>query len=370
VTSVPIPASNVLAGFEFDVQSVDLDFFTLALRWASNDVEVTTVGLTVPVASLTATPTSGSAPLTVQFTDTSTQWPTAWQWDFNNDGTIDSTQQNPSWTYTVDGVYSVRLSVTNVMGGATVTQSNLVCVGSVMPNPMLQMMPIAPGSFQMGSLVGNPDEQPVRNVTLTNHFWIGKFEVSQAQYSAVMGSNPSAFAYAANSPLLPVERATRADAMAYCYTLNATEQANGRVPPGYQYRLPTEAEWEYCCRAGTSTEWSTGIMLTSTHAFFSVPWSPVPVWPPLPVGSLLPNAWGIHDMHGNVDEYCLDTPDSYSIASVVNPYSSSGSGAVIRGGTFYANAFGCRSAFRGSVVSNWAYFSTGFRVVLAPILVP
>ncbi|MBM3963351.1 MAG: PKD domain-containing protein, partial [Planctomycetes bacterium] len=455
-TALAIPNNPALWGFEFDVQAVDLDLFTLALRWAENDLEVTTgpappvasfvatptsgaapltvsfanqstyatsfawtfgdgtsstaanppakvylggtytVSLTAtgpggtsttqqqivvsggnaaPVASFTATPTSGSAPLTVQFTDTSTQSPLWWLWDFDNDGVFDSTQQNPSWTYTSNGVYSVRLLVVNYLGGSTVTRSNLVFVGAVLPpNPALNMVLIAPGTFQMGSMAGNPDEQPVRQVTLSSPFWMGKYEVTQAQYQSVVGSNPSNFAGASNAPQRPVEQVSWFNAVAYCQALTASELAAGRVPAGYQYRLPTEAEWEYCCRAGTTTEWNTGTSLSTSQANFqgALANATYPYGQTAVVGSYAPNAFGLHDMHGNVWEWCLDSYALYAPGPVTDPFVTGGAGRVVRGGSWYGfySASNCRSAGRGSFTPGDSNSIVGFRVVLAPVLVP
>ncbi|MCA3009279.1 MAG: SUMF1/EgtB/PvdO family nonheme iron enzyme [Phycisphaerales bacterium] len=445
-TALAIPNHPTLWGFEFDVQAVDLDLYTLALRWAENDLEVTTgpapavaaftatptsgsapltvsfantstyatsyawtfgdgtsstlpnpppkvylggtytVTLTAtgpggvstaqqqivvsggnaaPVASFTATPTSGSAPLTVQFSDTSTQSPLWWLWDFDNDGVFDSAQQNPSWTYTQNGWYSVRLVVVNFLGGSSVTRTALVQVG-VSVNPALNMVPIAPGTFLMGSTAGNPDEQPVRQVTLTAPFWMGKYEVTQAEYQAVVGSNPSYFQGAnyPNAAQRPVEQVSGYIAVAYCQALTASEQAAGRVPPGYQYRLPTEAEWEYCCRAGTTTEWNTGTSLGTSQANFQGGQTAV-------VGSYAPNAFGLHDMHGNVWEWCLDTYAGYAPGPVSDPFVTGGGYRVIRGGgwNISSTAFYCRSAFRGYDTPGITVSYVGLRVVLAPVLV-
>jgi formylglycine-generating enzyme required for sulfatase activity len=444
-TALAIPNQPTLWGFEFDVQAVDLDLYTLALRWAENDLEVTTGpapavaaftatptsgsapltvsfantstyatsyawtfgdgtsstlpnpppkvylggtytvtltatgpggvstaqqqivvsgGSAAPVASFTATPTSGSAPLTVQFADTSTQSPLWWLWDFDNDGVFDSAQQNPSWTYTQNGIYSVRLVVANFLGSSSVTRLNLVQMGvpPVNPNPALNMVPIAPGTFQMGSTAGNPDEQPVRQVTLTAPFWMGKYEVTQAEYQTVMGSNPSSFQGAQR----PVETVSWNSAVAYCQALTAIEQAAGRVPQGYQYRLPTEAEWEYCCRAGTTTEWNTGTSLSTSQANFLGVLGQTAV-----AGTYAPNAFGLHDMHGNVWEWCLDTYASYAPGPVTDPFVTGGPNRVLRGGSwYYDSAFFCRSAYRGGITPGSSSHYFGFRVVLAPVLVP
>ena len=142
------------------------------------------------------------------------------------------------------------------------------------------------------------------------------------------------------------------------------------MPYGYQYRLPTEAEWEYVCRAGTTTEWSTGSSLVCGQAnFFGCGPGQTSV-----VGSYLSNPWGVFDAHGNVWEWCLDSSDgtaNYPLAAVSDPYVPSGPWRVVRGSSWRNFPDTCRSAVRGyyshpSVTNN----DVGFRVVLAPILVP
>jgi formylglycine-generating enzyme required for sulfatase activity len=158
--------------------------------------------------------------------------------------------------------------------------------------------------------------------------------------------------------------------MAYCAALTTTEASAGRVPFGYQYRLPTEAEWEYVCRAGTGTEWNVGASLSTSQANFNNRSSGQTTL----VGSYAANPWGLFDVHGNVWEWCLDSWDglaNYPSSAVSDPYVSSGHVRVFRGGSWFDPADGCRSAFRfydgvpGSTNSN-----IGFRVVLAPVLVP
>jgi len=270
-------------------------------------------------------------------------------------------------------LYSVRLVATNFVGSGTVTRSNLVFVGPLLPNPLLNMVPIAPGTFQMGQ-VGVYGAEPVHQVTLTAPFWMGKYEVTQAQYQAVMGSNPSYFAGAPNAPQRPVERVSWNNAVAYCQALTATEQAAGRVPAGYQYRLPTEAEWEYCCRAGTTTEWNTGTSLSTSQANFggALANATYPNGQTAVVGSYAPNAFGLHDMHGNVFEWCLDSYATYAPGPVTDPFVTGGAVRVIRGGSWFSlfSASFCRSAFRGSSAPGIADYVFGFRVVLAPVLVP
>jgi formylglycine-generating enzyme required for sulfatase activity len=236
---------------------------------------------------------------------------------------------------------------------------------------------IQPGAFQMGSnagggapYFGGPNEQPVHSVTISSCFLMGETEVTQAQYSALMGTNPSYYP-GSNSP---VEGVTWSNAQAYCAALTAQQSALGNVPPGYQYRLPTEAEWEYSCRAGTTTEFNVGAELfcnqarfwASSHSSNSLCNSTTTV----PVRSYAPNAWGLYDMHGNVLEWCLDSWANYSAGAVSDPYVTGGPSRVVRGGGYGNGSGDCRSGFRYNEAPSATSAGLGFRVVLAPILVP
>jgi len=254
--------------------------------------------------------------------------------------------------------------------------------------PSSNMVWIPMGTFSMGSNAGPPDvvspysshpwERPVHQVTIGRPFWLGRYEVTQAEYQAVMGSNPSYFQGASwpNSANRPVETVSWHDAMAYCATLTAREAAAGRLPVGYQYRLPTEAEWEYCCRAGTTTEFHYGNSLVCGQASFSYTLhtnSGCISSSTVAVGGYAPNAWGLHDMHGNVSEWCLDLWDAsanYPSAAVMDPYVSSGRYRVYRGGNWYHTSSNCRSAYRLWYSPTYRYNIIGFRVLLAPVLVP
>ena len=245
----------------------------------------------------------------------------------------------------------------------------------------LNMVRIQPGTFQMGSpvtpwnaapLFNQANAQPVHAVTITQPFWIGKYEATQAEYQAVMGSNPSNF----TGPQRPVEQVTWTQAMAYCQALTASEAAAGRVPAGFQYRLPTEAEWEYCYRAGTTTEYWWGQAMACGQANFWFSYhtnTSCSIGHTANVGSYPANPWGLHDVAGNVWEWCLDSWDlsaNYPSSAVSDPLVSSGPERVRRGGSFglYSNA--CRAAHRASGDASGAYNSVGFRVFLAPVLVP
>lgn len=238
------------------------------------------------------------------------------------------------------------------------------------------LVAIQPGTFQMGSnaasgipYYGSPSTQPVHQVTISYSFWMGATEVTQAQYQALMGTNPSSFPGANH----PVEQVSWNNAVAYCAALTAQQAALGNVPAGYQYRLPTEAEWEYACRAGTSAEFNTGSALFCNDARF---WysnhsnSLCNSNNSVPVGSYAPNAFGLYDMHGNVWEWCLDSYDGYADSAVTDPFVTGGLFRVVRGGGWNNVSGYCRSAFRDYSDPSIVFDDGGFRVVLAPVLVP
>lgn len=264
-------------------------------------------------------------------------------------------------------------------GVMSLADNELAIVLSGGPLPNRNMVAIPAGTFQMGSpitplgitpYVNQPQAQPVHSVTISRPFWIGKYEVTQAEYLAVMGSNPSQFLGAQR----PVDSVSWISAMAYCQALTAQEQAAGRLPSGYVYRLPTEAEWEYCCRAGTMTEYHYGNTLTCGQAHFAYSYhggSFCLTNSTMVVGGFAANAWGLYDMHGNVFEWCLDSWDgieAYPAGPVSDPYVTIGSARVFRGGSWNYLSFNCRSAFRLGSSPGDTRYDVGFRVVCAPVL--
>ena len=282
------------------------------------------------------------------------------------------------------GTYMVRVS--NQAGSTNSTNAVLVVL---VPPP--QMVWIPPGTFVMGSPTSEAQrgsDETQHTVTLTQGFYMGKYAVTQGEYLALMGSNPSYFtttdAYGGPIPPdlnRPVETVGWDDATSYCAHLTQQEQAVGRLPTGWVYRLPTESEWEYACRAGTTTAFNFGSGIHGGMANFwdcfeydaaigdiYVP-SPAVAWLPrtTTVGSYAPNAWGLHDMHGNVFEWCRDWYGTYPTGSVIDPQGApSGSYRVIRGGGWNYGGRGCRSAYRYGGGPSAGYYSVGFRVVLAP----
>lgn len=234
------------------------------------------------------------------------------------------------------------------------------------------MVFIPPGTFRMGSPASELDrvetEGPQTAVIISRGFWIGKCEVTQGEYLAVMGSNPSRFTGDTN---LPVDTVSSWDAMSYCEALTQRERRAGRIAINSVYRLPTEAEWEYACRAWTSTRFSYGddpgyANLTNYAWYFENSGGTTH-----PVGQKLPNLWGLHDMHGNVWEWCQDWwSGSLPGGIVVDPQGvASGSDRVLRGGGWngwYLYAGFCRSALRAYYYPYGRHDYFGFRVVLAP----
>ena len=253
---------------------------------------------------------------------------------------------------------------------------------TVIPDISLDMIWIEPGTFMMGSSedeLGRDRDEKQHQVTLAEGYWMGKYEITQAQYKTIMKVNPSNFI----GDDLPVETVSWNDAMAFCKKLTKIEKAAGRLPGGYEYRLPTEAQWEYACRAGTTTALNSGKNLSDKE---ECPEMDEVGWynynsnkQTHPVGQKQPNAWGLYDMHGNVDEWCLDWyGKDYPTLSVIDPPGASSisfSSKVWRGGSYHDSAARCRSARRnhrddevlrllGNKIIN---MRKGFRVVLVPV---
>jgi formylglycine-generating enzyme required for sulfatase activity len=224
----------------------------------------------------------------------------------------------------------------------------------------LKLLPA--GTFTMGDAKGDDDEKPAHQVTLTRPFYLGIYPVTQEQYERVMGQNPSCF----KGPRNPVESVSWEDAVEFCRKLSALpeEKAAGRV-----YRLPTEAEWEYACRAGSKTQYCFGDDESRLGAF---------AWyysnsgeKTHPVGEKQPNAWGLYDMYGNVWEWCADWHDAYPDGAVSDPLGpQQGSSRVPRGGSWLDGAAHCRSAFRGRSLPSGRGNDVGFRVALSSPGIP
>jgi len=234
---------------------------------------------------------------------------------------------------------------------------------------------VKPGAFRMGTASNNPGG---RIVHVTRGYWLGETEVTQAQWQHLMGDNPSNFqldhrlAEQRGETIVgddrPVEQVSWAQATEYCRRLNASEGAAGRLPPGYEYRLPTEAEWEYAARAGVDGDYRDGLPKIGwfdenshdiTHE----------------VGEKRVNAWGFVDMAGNVAEWCydwfqeLDNEETTDWAVLdPDPEELSGATRVIRGGSWLAVAPRCQPSYRLSDDPGNTLSYVGFRLALAPKL--
>lgn len=207
---------------------------------------------------------------------------------------------------------------------------------------------------------------PVTYVWLTKGIWMGKFEVTQAEYQNVMSNNPSAFT---GNPNRPVEQVTWNEAVQYCQRLTARERAAGQISTNWAYRLPTDAEWEYACRAGTTTTYCFGEDTYGNRLQFYAWYTANSGGQTHEVGSRAPNRWGLYDMHGNVWEMCQDFY-VYGLpgGNVTDPQGpSSGTGRIIRGGGWRDAAVSCSSGARNVCSPSNGDNRNGFRVVLAPI---
>ncbi|MDR2576189.1 MAG: SUMF1/EgtB/PvdO family nonheme iron enzyme [Treponema sp.] len=293
-------------------------------------------------------------------------------------------RQDPELSLKFSGANSIYLGSRPVNPGPSPTPTPN-------PNPVPNnMVRINGGTFMMGS----PDSEVDRSISEIQHsvtlssFYMGKYEVTQKEYEEVMGTNPSNF----KGDNLPVESVSWYDAIDYCnrlsqregltpaYTVNGenvtwNQNANG-------YRLPTEEEWEYACRAGRTTPFSTGNNITTGQANYNgnYPYNNNAKGTYLekttPVGSFAPNPWGLYDMHGNVWEWCWDIYSTYVSQSQEDKesgysiylagggqQSSSGSARVIRGGCWFSVAQLLRSASRFYDAPSYRHDGVGFRVV-------
>jgi formylglycine-generating enzyme required for sulfatase activity len=220
---------------------------------------------------------------------------------------------------------------------------------------------IKPASFVMGS----PKEEELRGkdetqhkVTLTKGFYMGVHVVTQEQWQEVMGNNPSKFKGEKN---LPVEMVSWDDCQKFIKKLREKDKK--------PYRLPTEAEWEFCCRAGTTTPFHFGETISTDQANYEGSTTygngkkGVYREKTTPVGSFPANAWGLHDMHGNVLQWCQDWRGEYPQKDVVDPTGpDKGQGRVLRGGCWLYPSASCRSASRTDINSGFGSDMFGFRI--------
>jgi len=264
----------------------------------------------------------------------------------------------------------------------------LATSNSVPANPAPDLLVWIPeGTFNMGSPTteaSHTTDETQHTVVISKGFYMSKYLVRQGEYLSVVGSNPSYFAPRNGKTLntnLPVETVSWIDANIYCALLNQQEQAAGRLPSGWAYRLPTESEWEYACRAGTTTAFYFGDIIhwpnANFYTYYEYDASVGDITTnktgvgyekgTTPVGRYAPNLWGLYDMCGNVNEWCQDWNGTYPTGTVTDPTGpSSGSSRVFRGGGWSLHGVRCRSAFRNSFAPGTASNFVGFRPVLAP----
>jgi sulfatase modifying factor 1 len=216
------------------------------------------------------------------------------------------------------------------------------------PSSGTEMLWVKPGAFPLVT----------HTVTLTEGYWLGKYEVTQAQWLKVVGSNPSRFKGANR----PVEEVSWTDVTSFCEKLTELEREAGRLPAGMAYQLPTEAQWEYACRAGTTTDYAFGDRLTYGQA--NISGGPGKT---TDVGKYPANGWGFHDMHGNAYEWCADWYGAYPNGAVSDPVGpADGSYRVLRGGSWDSTAYFARSANRNRSVPALSVNTLGFRLSLRP----
>lgn len=220
----------------------------------------------------------------------------------------------------------------------------------------MSFVEVPAGRFVMGT----PDDEAEREaqerqheVALSRPFWIGRFEVTQAEWRAVMGTTPSHFA----GDTLPVENVSWFEVADFLRRLAARS-------PGSRFRLPSEAEWEYACRAGSAAPFASGLRLDPAQANVAASPDAAAGGRTMPVGSFAPNAWGLHDMHGNVWEWTADEHCPYPLGTVTDPVAACGAALkVIRGGSWRFLADSARCGLRYTHRPQDVGPSLGFRVV-------
>jgi formylglycine-generating enzyme required for sulfatase activity len=209
---------------------------------------------------------------------------------------------------------------------------------------------IPAGEFMMGSPETEKDRsanEKQHRVRITHGFYLGVYAVTQAEYERMIGKNPSWFATRGGGKdnvagldisRFPVESVSWDDAMEFCRKFTESERQAGRLPAGWKYTLPTEAQWEYACRAGTTTRFNVGDTISTKDANIWISSKePNPLYRTTSVGSYKPNAWGLYDMHGNVWQWCADwyDKDYYDNSPAKDPSGpANGADRVLRGGSW------------------------------------
>jgi formylglycine-generating enzyme required for sulfatase activity len=343
-----------------------------------------------PIAAFSMDQQIAEAPITVEFTDLSVPPPssklfgnngnstpptlTSWAWDFGDGAT--STEQNPTHTYGDPGVYTASLTVT-ASDGTTSTFTRRNGVVALDPQRVVGAEPgeertiagiefvwIPAGTFSMGvgpDGYGNleyteEDAMPAHEVTITNGYWMSKYEINQGEYFEYMDFNPSLFDELPLEADYPVDSVSWNMAQNFVDALNATGEA--------QFRLPTEAEWEHAARAGTDSLFFFGNDLSDFDLYsasvFTSPYSTSPT------GSFLPNPWGLYDIYGNVMEWTSDYYSStyYTAEPQTNPFGPMvGSYHTTRGASYRDPFYMLNSIMRIGYVPTSTYHFMGMRII-------
>ncbi len=236
----------------------------------------------------------------------------------------------------------------------------------IIPDLGIKCVYVKAGTFRMGSAESGPnDEKPVHEVQISRGYWMGTCEITQAQWRALMVTDPSKY----KGDELPVEMVSWHESVEFCRKLTQRERKASRLPDGFVYRLPTEAEWEYAARGGTK---SRNYNYPGSNDPEEVAWHhPGSEDETHPVGTKRPNELGLYDMAGNVWEWCMDwyAPDYYAKSPKEDPLNNDSGDKtyrVCRGGSWGLYPTHCRSANRGGGTPAGKFYSYGFRVVLAP----
>ncbi|HJU43712.1 MAG TPA: formylglycine-generating enzyme family protein [Vicinamibacterales bacterium] len=243
-----------------------------------------------------------------------------------------------------------------------------------------------PGRFIMGSPRSEPERRPGEDqveVTLTRGFWMAKYETTQGLWNRVAGALPGPLTKELPAgDDLPVGNVNWPESEDFCRRLTERLRSTRELPADWEFRLPTEAQWEYACRAGTTTATAFGDSLSSKQANFKgKPYNGGEPGPSLgraaPVGSYPPNAWGLHDMHGNTFEWCRDwyharlpggvDPDLRDARDTAQRSEHGDISRVRRGGAWSDEGWPCRSAFRVRFEPERRYDHIGFRVVIVEV---
>lgn len=312
--------------------------------------------------------------------------------------------------YTRDTIFDNKQSNTDLLSGKEADKDSSRSDFRV-SGIDLDMVWVPSGEFKIGSPSDEAgrdnDEGPQSNILITNGFWIGRYEVTIRQFNIFVETTGYRTGSEIDNGMLmwtgrrlqsrdswkfrkgytwkntfsdnldnPVVGVNWNDAMAFCDWLTKHESSMHRLPEGYAYSLPTEAQWEYACRGGTSTIFAFGNYLHSGQANFdgSFPYGTNAKGPfrrkPIQVGSFSPNAWGLYDMHGNVWEWCYDLKFAYpSRKSLSSDLQGPALGIfrVQRGGCWYSSGLRCRSAFRNWILPSFKSSGLGFRISLRSI---